>query len=190
MVTLSDLVTRYFPQEKAIRLINAELLKEKQSIFGIPMSYFKSIKPITEPKIEIIETANYWLLDLRYKTTIWERLLNFFSIVISIVIFIVFFGKIALTIPLYILIPAIMLFIIYAIFEYYLIINQGFGTYVYKKEWVVVNESSKTMEMEVNLPKYSRSRLTDYKFGSKFLDFLGITISSGSININYSFKLP
>ena len=72
---------------------------------------------------------------------------------------------------------------------YYLVVNQGLGTKVYKKEWVTANENSQTLEMHINIPKYSRDTIGQYKFKSKFLDFLGITISSAALKITYLFKL-
>ena len=181
----SKLISKYFPEEKISRSIKAELVKEKQSIFGIPMSYFKSVKPVVYPQIEIIETANYWFLDLRYRTTIWERLLY----LISLGIIIGFFGKVALTIPWLVLASVAFVFIGYTVVSYYLIIIKGLGTKVYKKEWVVVNENSQTIDMNVKLPKYSRDEIIKYKLGSKLFDFLGITISSAALDINYFFKV-
>ena len=73
MLTATILVQRYFPEEKIVRSFKAELHKEKQNVFGIPISYFSSMKPIVSPKIEIIETANFWFIDLRYQRTIWKE---------------------------------------------------------------------------------------------------------------------
>src|SRR5258708_29857328 len=87
MDNVETILGKYFKEERIVKRMNAYLLKEKKNIFGIPISLYFSIKPIIYPEVKIIETTNYYFLDLRYKPKIWERLLIFLQVILFIFIF-------------------------------------------------------------------------------------------------------
>lgn len=133
--------------------------------------------------IKIVETDNYWFVDSRYNI----RPINIIIYPISIGFLLIFFGNLFLGMPIW-FIGLATIPILYQLI-YFIFWNNGLLTHVYKKEWVEVTRDSNKLTLDVNLPKYSKDFLWKLKYGNKLLDFIGITVSSGEVNIECSFEI-
>lgn len=184
MDTAEEVIGRYFSHESIVEQIDVELLKEKQSIFGLPVQFFSSIKSIVIPKVKLVKTENYWFMDLRYKAGIGQGVLT----LICVIFFMFLFAKLIFSISLAILLSVGIIFALISFVYWYLYFVKGLGLKVYRKEWVNSIINGDEIKINVDLPKYSKDEVIKYVMASKLLDFLGVTVNSAGLKIAYTFK--
>lgn len=187
-MTLLDVKNRYFPQEKVVGIYKASLNRKITTAFNISASSLTNLTTKFYQGIQIVETENYWFIDGRYKIRPTNIGFFIYSGLIPLIIVGIFFGELVSQLPFWFLALALTLLTLQSsIFIFFW--KKCLLTEIYRKGWVNVQKNGKELSLKVDLPKYSKYSLWQFRYGNKLFDFIGITVLTWPKKITYNFIL-
>ncbi|OGY14928.1 MAG: hypothetical protein A3I52_02645 [Candidatus Blackburnbacteria bacterium RIFCSPLOWO2_02_FULL_40_10] len=184
MLTAEELANKYFPGEKLLNKYSLQLLTETRKVFGIPLLHRRSTFGWAKG-LTLIESDKHLFLDTRFQISPWHIL----WCLIPAVVFWFFLRDFLLANLIGVVTIYIPLSLITSGASMYFWRVKGFDTEVYKKEWASLSTQEDILSLSIKVPKYSRISLLHHLLKSKFFDFLGVTITSADLDIDYKFKI-